>query len=194
MQPGYDHLEPAELLALARDHNQSAWNALVSRYAPLVWRIALSHHLDPHDAADVCQQTWISLADHLTRIRDANRLPGWLITTARRESVRLRTFNNRAGNPAWWPTNIEETAIERCPELSALRGSRDRLLWRAFAALPQRCQQLLGLWAHAPELSYAQLAAALGIKHRSVGQVRTRCLYSLRRQLAALGVVEGEAG
>lgn len=89
MRPGYDHLEPAELLERVRGHDQSAWNELVSRYAALVWRIARSHRLDPADAADVSQHTWITLADNLARIRDANRLPGWLATTARRESLRL---------------------------------------------------------------------------------------------------------
>lgn len=77
---------------------------------------------------------------------------------------------------------------EHRPESRALRSARDRLLWRAFAGLPDRCQRLLGLLAHAPELSYAQLAGAVGLKAGSVGPARGRCLHELRRHLAGLGL------
>jgi DNA-directed RNA polymerase specialized sigma24 family protein len=68
------------------------------------------------------------------------------------------------------------------------------LLWRAFSALPERCQRLLGLLAYAPELTYGQLGHALGIKLGTVGPLRGRCLHQLRRQLAVRGLREGVAG
>jgi RNA polymerase sigma factor (sigma-70 family) len=193
MHPTYPHLELAELLHLARQHDQSAWNELVHRYAPLVWRVAMSHRLDPADAADVSQHTWITLADSLGSIRDAERLPGWLATTARRESLRVvksRTREIQSTCFDWIP----ETATDLCPEPHALRTIRDRLLWRAFAALPERCQHILGILAHAPGVSYAQVANALGMKVGSVGPSRGRCLHELRRKLAILGLTEGAAG
>ena len=47
MRPTYDALSPADLLYLAHHHDQSAWNELVRRYTPLVWRVARSLRLDP---------------------------------------------------------------------------------------------------------------------------------------------------
>jgi RNA polymerase sigma factor (sigma-70 family) len=177
------------LLDLARQHDQSAWNELVRRYTPLVWRVATAHRLDPADAADVCQHTWITLADALPTIRDAARLPGWLVTTARREALRILKSRTRE---VPLPDTVSKSDL--CPETHALLSARDRLLWRAFAALSERCQRILGILAHTPDVSYAQVAHALGIKIGSVGQSRTRCLHELRRKLAILGLTEGAAG
>jgi RNA polymerase sigma factor (sigma-70 family) len=194
MRPGYHQLELAALLHRARDRDQSAWNELVGRYAPLVWRVAMSHRLDPADAHDVSQHTWIALGERLDRIRDPDRLAGWLATTARREALRIARSRSREVQSSGFLDAIPETAVDRCPEPHALHSARDRLLWRAFAALPDRCQRLLGLLVHAPGLSYARLAHALGMKLGSVGPSRGRCLYELRRKLAVLGVTEGTAG
>ena len=75
-----------------------------------------------------------------------------------------------------------------------LRSARDRMLWQAFAALPGRCRDLLGLLAQAPELTYPQLGRALGINVNSVGQTRGRCLALLRRRLAMVDIREESAG
>jgi DNA-directed RNA polymerase specialized sigma24 family protein len=53
---------------------------------------------------------------------------------------------------------------------------------------------LLGLLAHAPGLTYAQVSRALGINVNSVGQTRGRCLEVLRRRLAILDIREESAG
>jgi RNA polymerase sigma factor (sigma-70 family) len=194
MRSGYEQLEPAELLDRVRGHDQSAWNELVSRYAGLVWRIAMSHRLDPADAADVSQHTWLALAGNLARIRDSSRLPGWLASTARRESLRLIRSRTREVHADSFLGTVRETAIELCPEDHLLSSARDRLLWRAFAALPERCQRILGILAFAPGISYARVADALGMKLGSVGPSRSRCLHTLRRNLADLGLTEGAAG
>ena len=192
MQPGYGNLEA--LLERVRDQDQSAWNELVSRFAALVWRIAMSHRLDPADAADVSQRTWIKLAENLARIQDANRLPGWLATTARRESLRLLKSRTREVHADAYLHSVPETAIDLCPEAHTLLSARDHLLWRAFATLPERCQRILGILAYAPGISYARVAHVLGMKLGSVGPSRTRCLHALRRNLAELGLTEGAAG
>lgn len=189
-----DQLEAAELVRLARSGDQDAWYELVRRYAPVVWRVARAHRLDPADAADVSQNTWIALAEHLSAIREPDRVAAWLASTARRQSLRLLAARRREAYPEWWPDAVEDPDPDRWPEPHTLRTARDRLLWRAFTALPERCRQLLGLLAHAPELSYAQLAHVLGLKTGSIGPSRGRCLHELRRKLAILGVREGAAG
>lgn len=189
-----DQLEVAELVALARARDQAAWNELVRRFAPVVWRVARAHRLDQADAKDVSQNTWIALAEQLGKLRQPERLAGWLATTARREALRVHELRKREVRPEWWPEDVEETAPDCCPEVWVLRGVRDRLLWRAFSALPERCQRLLELIAFAPELTYAQVARALGVKLGSVGVVRGRCLHALRRKLSVLGLSEGAVG
>ncbi|MFL6140866.1 MAG: RNA polymerase sigma factor [Labedaea sp.] len=194
MPNSLEHLDVAALVALARARDQAAWQELVRRYAPLVWRVARAHRLDPADAGDVCQHTWIALAEHIATLRRPDRLAAWLATTARREALRVCAARRREARPQWWPESVEDPRREHWPEQQVLRTARDRLLWRAFSALPDRCRELLGLLAHAPELSYAQLAAALGIKPGSVGSARGRCLHELRRRLAGLGIGAEAAG
>lgn len=182
------------LVRLARERDRDAWNELVRRYAPVVWRVAGTHCPDSADAKDVSQNTWITLAERLSNVRHPDRLAGWLATTARREALRLHASRRHEIRPERWPDGVADANPEHWPEPHALRDARDRLLWRAFSALPDRCQRLLGLLAHAPELTYAQLGHALGIKLGTVGPARGRCLHELRRRLAGLGLCEGAAG
>ena len=73
----------------ARNGDERAWAALVERYAPLIWSICRKHRLDDSDAADVGQNVWLHLVDQLDKIRDPAALPGWLVTTTRRECERI---------------------------------------------------------------------------------------------------------
>jgi DNA-directed RNA polymerase specialized sigma24 family protein len=76
------------LVETAAKGDQDAWNALVDRFAPMVWAIARGYGLE-RDAAEAFHTTWLRLVDHLERIEGPERVAEWLTTTARRESVRL---------------------------------------------------------------------------------------------------------
>ncbi|WP_424183343.1 RNA polymerase sigma factor [Actinokineospora sp. G85] len=182
-------MDTATLLTRAAQGDQPAWRALVDRYSPLVWRVARAHRLSTTDAADVSQSTWIALADNISTVHSPDRLAGWLATTARRESLKLLRGREIATD-TWgdWADPADD------PEQTTLRTERDDLLWRAFSALRVRCRQLLGLQAYAPELSYAELAAAVGLANSAVAKTRGRCLAALRRELAGLGLRVEEAG
>lgn len=171
--------------------DDTAWAALVREYAPLVWAVARRHRLSRADAADASQNTWIAVAQRLSTLRRPDRLAGWIATTARRECLKIHAARGRE-IPADRVEMPEPT--DGGPEPVVLRSARDRLLWQAFASLPGRCRDLLGLLAQAPELTYAQLGRALGINVNSVGQTRGRCLELLRRRLELLDVREEWAG
>ena len=87
--PMHDGSSVGDLVARARNGDKQAWDALVERYAPLVWSICRQHRLDGADAADVGQNVWLKLVEQLDRIRDPAALPGWLATTTRRECWRV---------------------------------------------------------------------------------------------------------
>jgi len=73
----------SDLVARAKDGDKQAWNALVERYAPLIWSICRRHRLGRADADDVGQSVWLRLVDQLDRVRDPAALPGWLATNRR---------------------------------------------------------------------------------------------------------------
>jgi RNA polymerase sigma factor (sigma-70 family) len=85
----------ADLVAGARNGEQRAWDALVERFAPLIWSVCRQYRLGDADAEDVGQTVWLRLVDQLDRVRDPAALPGWLATTTRRECARVRRGADR---------------------------------------------------------------------------------------------------
>src|SRR5690242_10490716 len=77
------------LVTQARNGDRQAWDALVERYAPLIWSICRRYRLADADAHDVGQGVWLHLVDQLGALRDPAALPGWLATTTRRECRRV---------------------------------------------------------------------------------------------------------
>jgi hypothetical protein len=85
----------AALLRAAARGDQTAWNALVDRFASMVWGIACGYRLSPADAAEVSRVTWLGLVDHLDHIEQPDRVDAWLATTAHRESQRALRLAGR---------------------------------------------------------------------------------------------------
>ncbi|MFD0199398.1 MULTISPECIES: RNA polymerase sigma factor [Saccharothrix] len=170
-----------ELLSLAGRGDAAAWHEIVRRYVRLVWAVPRSHRLSPDDAADVCQATWLALAENLSRIRRPDRLGAWLVTTTRRETLTVLRLRGREVPLEVW----EAAGDEPTPEDAAL--ARDAGLWRAYATLTDRCREILRLAAFAPELSFTQVAEAVGVPVNSLGATRGRCLSVLRRRLGPGG-------
>ena len=83
------------LVTRARNGERQAWDALVERYAPLIWSICRRYRLEAADAEDAAQTVWLKLVDQLDKIRDPAALPGWLATTTRRECGRILRATRR---------------------------------------------------------------------------------------------------
>jgi RNA polymerase sigma factor (sigma-70 family) len=79
----------AGLLLRASDRDPVAWDEIVHRYSKLVFATVRSFRLQDADALDAMQMTWLRLAENAHRIQDPERLGGWLVTTARRECMRI---------------------------------------------------------------------------------------------------------
>jgi RNA polymerase sigma factor (sigma-70 family) len=180
----------ATLLARAGQGDQRAWNELVDEHSRLLWSVARSFRLDAADANDVVQTTWLRLLEHLDRIEDPSRLIGWLVTTARREAMRVLRRSGRE-RPV-----IEDTVLDRPdggPPVDAalLQDERNRALWEAFARLGEKCRQLLRVAVTHPQ-AYEEISEALGMPVGSIGPTRRRCLTQLRALLEGSVVVEGD--
>lgn len=188
-----DNDRSGSLVRAAAAGDRVAWDRLVDRFSGLLWSVALSYRLSQADAADVLQTTWLRLLENLDRLRDPDAVGAWLATTARHEC--LRTMR-RLGRVI--PVENDEqldigTNQMNTPEAAALESERDRLLWRAFAQLPERCQQLLRLVVvTAPP--YEEVAAVMGMSVGSIGPTRARCLERLRRKLGGSGISANAGG
>ena len=173
-------IEPSltDLVRAAAVGDQAAWNTIVDRFDGLVWATARAHRLPQADAADVAQTTWLRLVEHLDRIRDPERLGGWLATTARNECLRHIRLHGRE-----LPSDEAETFeadAQESPEVALLSEERDSALWRGFSRLSDRCQALLRLLVSPAEPSYEEIGAALDMPVGAIGPTRLRCLEKLR--------------
>jgi len=180
-----------DLVIRARSGDKQAWDALIERYAPLVWSICHRYWIGGADAEDVSQTVWLQLVDQLDRICDPAALPGWLATTTRRECWRVQraAWEPHAGG---WLLDAEDIPDEqaRTAEQEVLLAERNAALREAFTDLPPGCQQLMALLMEDPPVPYADISARLGIPVGSIGPSRARCLAKLRRHPAVAALTD----
>ena len=100
------------LVTRARTGDKRAWDALVERYAPMIWSICWKYRLGHADAQDVGQSVWLCLVDQLDKIRDPAALPGWLAVTTRRECGRVLGTARRL-RASVYPLDIENLPDEQ---------------------------------------------------------------------------------
>ena len=139
-----------DLVTRARNGDKQAWDALVERYAPLIWSICRRHRLADADAEDVGQAVWLHLVEHLDNLRDPAALPGWLATATRRECCRVLRATGKLpadGQVAGPSMPDEQTADGRA--WSARGGAQCRAA-RGVRPPAPGCQRLLTLLIDGP--------------------------------------------
>src|SRR6476660_4291446 len=159
-----------DLVTRARNGDKQAWDALVERYAPLVWSICRRHRLGSAEASDVGQTVWLRLLDELATVRDQAALPGWLATATLRECGRVLRAAGRqqaagymldAGDIPGGQTGMVQHELRMAERNAALR--------EAFTYLPPGCQQLIVMLMEDPSVPDAEIGARLGIPAGSTG-------------------------
>ncbi len=179
-----------DLLQGCREGRADAWSTLVRRYQRLVHTVPRRAGLPDEAAADVFQTTFTRLLENLHRIDDGSRVRAWLVTTARRETLRLLEQESRTvsgDQPAGeeGPTLLEPlTDTGLLPEalLSELQ-QHDRLRQAVDRLEPRSRQFVELLFLQEEPLAYSEIAARLGIAEGSIGPTRARVLAKLRALL-----------
>src|SRR5215475_9279707 len=143
------------LVARATEGEQTAWDEIVERFAPLVWSICRRFRLSEADTYDVGQNVWLRLVEYLPSLREPAALPGWLATTTRRECLRVQRSGWR-NERQLAQTELELPADEDTTQVDQwlIAHERELALRRAFAQLGERCQQLLALLMRDPPMPY----------------------------------------
>jgi RNA polymerase sigma factor (sigma-70 family) len=129
----------------AASNSESAFETLVSRYAPLVYASALRQTRDPHLAEEVTQAVFIILAKKAGRVGTGTILSGWLFKATRyvalaqiRAAARRQRYEQEAAMPNEdqipAPDPLWEQIVPLLDEAMAQLGEKDRqaLLLRYF--------------------------------------------------------------
>jgi RNA polymerase sigma factor (sigma-70 family) len=173
--------------------DQAAWNALVDRYAALIYSIPLKYGFDPADAADVFQSVCVTLLEKLGTVRAPSGLAAWIITTTSRQCHSVARQQQRElartvadGLVSPWAEPVDP---EQLPEEELLSVERQHAVRAAVAQLPDPCRRLVeALFTDNVErATYQQLADGLGMPLNSLGPTRARCLEKLRKLLVRAG-------
>jgi RNA polymerase sigma factor (sigma-70 family) len=172
------------LLERARAGDRGGLHDIVRELNPLLWHVARTQGLNSEDAADVVQTAWLEFLRQLHDIRSPRAVTSWLVTTTRREAWHRRERSRRDLPDG---EAVLESAVDAGPVVDErlITGERDRVLWRHFAALPERCRALLRIVSQVERPDYARIAEAFGMPRGSIGPTRGRCLAKLRELLQA---------
>ena len=181
----------AGLVAASLRGDTAAWERLVARLERVVWKAVNMMTTDDSIRQDAFAGTWLRLVERLDTIREPEKLPGWLTTTATNEVRQLLRHRSRQHVHVDWsapggPISVLTATGEGDHERELVRDETSEVVRRAFAVLDEDCRELLTVLVLSdPPMSYKEAAEALGRPVGSLGPSRNRCLQKLRGHLAA---------
>lgn len=158
-------LDEPELVRRAQLGSSAAFDQLVVRRAPALFRFLLVRLRNESDARDALQDTMTAAWQGLPGLRQPDRFWPWLVAIAARKAAAVKRGRGST-------VELELT----------VSGDDDRVLlevWDAVGRLPARYRDVLVL-RYRLQLSEEEVAVALGIR---VGTVKSRCARG-RRALA----------
>lgn len=185
----------AQLVAAALDGSDAAWRALVERLERVVWKAVNMMTFDAEIRDDAFAATWLRLAERLDTIREPQKLPGWLATTAANEVRQI--LRQRSRLPVGLPDSSPEAAggglgtlLETLPgddgdhAADVIDAEEAAVLRTAFGRLDDTCREIIAVLVLTdPPVSYDQASELLGRPIGSLGPTRQRCLDKMRKLL-----------
>ncbi len=175
--------EPLDLIAQARTGDTQAWGDLYREYAPAIFRFCRRALPTKEDAEDATMEIFMKLRDKLAQYDPSRSFTAWLYKVAanhcwdllrRRKARHEKDMEDVDELPleAPEPTQLERLIEERTSE--EVRKALDKLGARARLALVMR---------YYSDMSYDEIADALGVRRPFVGVVLLRARHELRQAL-----------
>lgn len=180
----------AQLWSEILEGKDQAWRTLIVRYASLVNTVVVRSGLSSQEAADVFQTVWAILYERRKSIKEPSRISAWLVTTAKRESIRAKVRRTPDADPESVKA-LEMEDSNALPDETLERVEQQSHLETALFAIDPRCRKLLErLFFAEEEVSYEQIGEQLGIAFNSLGPTRQRCLEKLKKVLMESGYLD----
>jgi len=187
--------EPKEAIARARAGDAEAWGTLYREYAPAIFRFCRRALPTREDAEDATMEIFgVKLQKSLGQYDPTRSFTAWLYRVAanhcwdilRRRKVRQgRETEDVESMPLEHPdpNQLERLIEQRTSE--EVRRALDKLGARARMALVMR---------YYSDMSYDEIADALGVRRAFVGVVLLRARHELRQALGETGMMAASRG
>jgi RNA polymerase sigma-70 factor (ECF subfamily) len=168
----------AELVQLSRGGSREAFGLLVTYYSRTVRAVCLAR-TGHRDIDDLVQETFLRAYKGLGRLENGGRFGAYLLRIASNLCIdRLRRQRRDQ-------VSLDEVELEPPPASSHdEKDERIALVRRGIGRLPEAMREALLLF-YFEDLSYAQMAALLGITEAAVNQRLSRARAQLRAWLGA---------
>lgn len=185
-----ESLSDAELARRCRRGDPGAWRALVERFTPLVYRLAVRMLRDGAEAEDVSQEVFLKMHRAFDQYDPTRPLAPWVARTA--YNACLKRLERSARRRVTEGDELQALPDERArsPEESAADGEATALVLRALGGLPAQDRALLDL-RYREGLSDVEVAEATGMP---VNTVKTRIFRARGRLREWLAPILGRAG
>jgi RNA polymerase sigma-70 factor (ECF subfamily) len=179
--------EPTEVITRARAGDAEAWGELYRDFAPAIFRFCRRALPTREDAEDATMEIFMKLRDKLSQYDENRSFSAWLYKVAanhcwdllRRRKIRQDKETDDLENvplahpdPGQLDRMIEQRSSEE------VRRALDKLGSRARMALVMR---------YYSDMSYDEIADALGVRRAFVGVVLLRARHELRQALGDTG-------
>ena len=181
------------LVAGAIDGHPDAWVALVARLERVVWKSVNMMTFDHEARDDAFAATWLRLAERLDTIREPEKLPGWLATTACnevRQILRQRSRQQVMQGGEWTTQGgvgdlLDTIAGDDGDHSRGMQLDESRRDVRAaFGRLDPQCREIITVLVLAdPPMPYEAASERLGRPIGSLGPSRRRCLQKMKSLL-----------
>lgn len=175
--------EPTEAIARARTGDAEAWGELYREYAPGIFRFCRRAMPTREDAEDATMEIFMKLRGKLNQYDSTRSFSAWLYKVAanhcwdilRRRRIRQDKETDDVDNVPLEhpePSQLEKLIEQRSSE--EVRRALEKMSSRARMALVMR---------YYSDMSYDEIADALGVRRAFVGVVLLRARHELRQAL-----------
>lgn len=139
-----------ELIESSRNGDREAMEKLIQPYEDMIFRFLVSRLNNPHDAADLTQNTFIKALRGLPKYRHEGNFKAWLFQIARNESLNFINKRNRFSTAtvddegvSRFENEVDETTLpadRQIAEDERKQGIRD-----CIAELPENEREVVSL-------------------------------------------------
>jgi RNA polymerase sigma factor (sigma-70 family) len=179
--PTTDRVDDQRLALSLRGGDADAVTQLYDSYAPGLYEYCHTLLRDQLTAAYAVHDSLVAAVEHIARLREPERLRGWLYALARAECGRLREDPDRPVDHHEAP-EVEDSHLDKAAR--AQREDTRQLVHSALAGLTGRQREALDLTVR-HELTTEELASVFGVSTRQAAELARQARSHLGKTVAA---------
>ena len=175
--------EPTDLVVRARTGDADAWGDLYREFAPAIFRFCRRAMPTHEDAEDATMEIFMKLRDKLGQFDHTRSFSAWLYKVAANHCWDM--LRRRKGRQNKETENVDEIPLEHPDPNQLERLIEERSneeVRQALSKLGVRARMAL-VMRYYSDMSYDEIADALGVRRAFVGVVLLRARHELRQVL-----------